>query len=532
MASGFRTWTFGSRLYDLSLGTTSTPPSERTPPNPWLGTSGGYGSGAADFDRPPEMFWPRAGAAGTTGTRRGAASSYQNHDFDWLNHRPAPEAPLMTAERGFFEYWLASFDGWHEGIWGLEILADRLINWLVYYPFITANAAPEFVRACNISLNRQARHLMRCTARPDLGVDRLTSLHGAVLCALSLPALNAQAGARLQALGVEIDRQVNADGGHRDRNPERHLCALARLIHVRQALFRAQMEVPTAIQNAIDRMTPVLRAYRHGDGGLALFNGGGEGDPVFIRRIVELSGSRGRTASSVPHTGFQRLATQRSSIIMDAGAPMPGTAVPGHAGALAFEMSVGKQRVVVNCGGHADMDPRLAEVMRGTAAHSTLVIGDMHSSELDADLGFGERRARDVRAQRREIERNIVVEASHDGYAEALRLVHKRSLYLSAEGDDIRGEDTISGPGGTGFAIRFHLHPDVQASLISSGAAVLMRFGRNRGWRFQASGGSLTLDDSLYFGGGRRRKTQQIVITGTHAPSETTIKWRFHEEIH
>jgi len=527
MVAGLRTWAFCNRLYDLSLGGSSLPPADKTPPNPWWGFAGGYGSGPADIDVPAELFWRLDGVK----NRIASDPQWRRHDFDWLNHRSSPEMPVEPSTRDLISHWMNHFNHWHPYIWRTDVLGDRLVNWLVNYTAITTDTDPEFIRTFNMSLNRQARHLTRWATRPDLTADRIAGLQGSLICTVTLPTMRGHTEASINALRDEIETQINADGGHRDRNPEHHLFALARLLHIRQALYRVQMEIPPFLQNAIDRMAPMLRAYRHGDGCLSLFNGCGEGDRGFIGRILDLSGSRGRAASSAPHTGFHRMATQRSSIIMDTG--IAANSEPGemsHAGTLAFELSVGKQRVVVNCGGPADAATPLAEFFRGTAAHSTLVIGDTHSSELEPAGGFGERRARDVRAQRREIDRNVIVEAEHDGYQAIFGLQHARSLYLAADGADIRGEDTVIGTQSSPrYAVRFHLHPNVQASLTSGGNSILLRFGRNRGWRFRASGGVLSLDDSVYFGTGRRQKTMQIVISGTHQAPETRVKWRFSD---
>ena len=79
------------------------------------------------------------------------------------------------------------------------------------------------------------------------------------------------------------------------------------------------------------------------------------------------------------------------------------------------------------------------------------------------------------------------------------------------------------------FAIRFHLHPDVQVSLLSGGGA-LLRLTKAGGWRLRASGAEISLEDSVYHGGGAERRSQQVVLTGLCPPEGVRVKWALRRE--
>jgi uncharacterized heparinase superfamily protein len=212
---------------------------------------------------------------------------------------------------------------------------------------------------------------------------------------------------------------------------------------------------------------------------------------------------------------------------MDAGAPPPpGLDEHAHAGALSFELSVGKERLVVNCGAYAGPNLSWREASRTTAAHSTVVVEDVNSAELLPGGGIGARPTR-VTAQRREQDGNVWIDAEHNGYARAFGLVHKRRLFLAAAGDDLRGEDTLEGPGHRKIAVRFHLHPQVKASVVPNGT-VLLRSAGGSGWRMRAAGGVTNLQESVYLGiGGEIRRTEQIVISAVTRGEGAQIKWAF-----
>ena len=198
-----------------------------------------------------------------------------------------------------------------------------------------------------------------------------------------------------------------------------------------------------------------------------------------------------------------------------------------------MEISIGKERLITNCGARPGNREPWAAVQRSTAAHSTLVVDDTNSSEILPDGTFG-RRPEQVGTARDEDDGSHWVTARHDGYVPVFGLTHERRVYLAAGGDDIRGEDVLTRAGGTpprvgrGFALRFHLHPAVQASLVQNGSAVLLRLPSGAGWRLIAEGGTLSLAESIYLGTPDDvRRTEQVVVSGTLNNDTTAarIKW-------
>src|SRR5262249_30901505 len=160
----------------------------------------------------------------------------------------------------------------------------------------------------------------------------------------------------------------------------------------------------------------------------------------------------------------ERLVANRTLVLVDSGAPPPpGLDRHAHAGTFSFEMSIGRERLIVNCGAHPG-DPQWGFALRMTAAHSTATVDDTNSSGVLADDGLA-RRPENVSCRREETDGNVWLDMSHDGYSEPFGLTHRRRLYLAASGEELRGEDRFTGPGAERFAVRFHLHPQVQASI-------------------------------------------------------------------
>jgi uncharacterized heparinase superfamily protein len=105
------------------------------------------------------------------------------------------------------------------------------------------------------------------------------------------------------------------------------------------------------------------------------------------------------------------------------------------------------------------------------------------------------------------------------------RLRPMTRFFVMADGGDLRGEDALYRPVEDGppedvdrrlrFAIRFHLHPDVRASLSRDNMSALLVQPNGDGWRFRTDGGPLTLERSVYLAAGAPpQRSQQIVIFG------------------
>ena len=459
------------------------------------------------------------------------------HGFEWLADLRADGSPAARERaRALIAGWIERHGDWSPLAWRGDVLGRRLTSWLAEHEFFSAGVGKDFDVPFLCSLARQARHLDRVArlggaALGPAGHGRIGTLVASVHTAACLAGGRGRLAKAVALLLREVDRQVLPDGGHYQRSPAIQLAVLRELIGVRQLLIAGRHAVPSGLQRAIDRMAPMVRFFRHGDRRLALFNGTSEGSAAEIDGVLVLTDADGKAPPGAPHTGFQRLEAGRALVIADTGLPPPPESDGcAHAGTLSFELSYGNERLVVNCGARPHARGEWLAAQRATAAHSTLVLADANSSEVSPSGHLG-RRPRHVLCRRDEAEGAMLIDASHDGYAAPFGALHRRRLYLSPQGEDLRGEDQLARvrPGERlPFAIRFHLHPDVQISLVHDGKAALVRLPSGAGFRFDASGGRLALEESIYFGAeAGARRSEQIVVASTLAGEEALVKWSF-----
>jgi len=450
------------------------------------------------------------------------------HDFQWLADLAAVGSDgAWQAARAWTAEWLGAFRIFDRIAWRADVVGNRLFSWLEYLDRLVVDESlrPPLFEA----FARQTRHLLRRAHREGAGLPRLAALRGLV-AALATLGTERSLARTLQNVARELELQILADGGHATRSPEAALTALRYVVDMRAALVASHNEIPGAVQQAIDRSAPMLRFFRHGDGGFGLFNGTNENDPALIDRVLARADAKGRAPSTAPYTGFERLRAGHSLVLFDCGKPPPAR-FDGevHAGTLAFELSYGRDRLVVNCGAYHGPSAEWRMAMRATAAHSTLIASETSTMEFRAD-GSVASGPQEVTSMRAEDAGAQWVAASHDGYKKKFGLTHARQLFLAADGEDLRGEDRLTGKAGQSFVIRFHLHPNVQASLTQDGNAVLLRLPGGIGWRLRTQGAVLSIAESIYLGTGSVKKTRQVVLDGHVGTGGAIVKWAIRRE--
>ncbi|QOF69555.1 heparinase II/III family protein [Aminobacter sp. SR38] len=466
------------------------------------------------------------------------------HGFRWLRHMRAAGTELAAANaRALVSDWIALHGSRISGIaWEPATTAKRVIAWLQHSSVVLQGAEFAFYRSFLRSLAMQIRYLRSMSPEMPDGKDRLRARVALAFAALSLPAPVSALRSATRNLAEELDRQILPDGGHISRNPMAVLEILADLLPLRHTYANQAEQPPLALINAVERMLPALRFFRHQDGSLARFNGMGATIHDRIVAILRHDDTAGSPPLHATHSGYERLAMGGTTVIADTGtAPPIDVSNQAHAGCLAFEMSSGRQHYIVNAGidtyGAADLRP----LARATAAHSTVTINDTssasfaHSQRVSGVLGsplFGGPKS--VPTQRLDRPGIHGFVARHDGYAQRFGLHHERELSLSAGGSILSGCDRILRAGKTPIkndgrdlvTIRFHVHPDVQLFRDQKERLVLTGPDIDT-WVFTSPDVASEVEESIYFAGlGGPRRSRQIVLS-FKASEISEVHWQF-----
>jgi uncharacterized heparinase superfamily protein len=464
--------------------------------------------------------------------------------FGWLRHLRAADTALTRANaRALVDDWLSNPNYKRPLARRADVLARRVISLLSQAPLVLGDTDSKFYRRYLRGLSREIRYLRSAMIDIADGVPRLQVLIALCYASLCLADQANHIRTAARKLSEELQRQILPDGGHISRNPGALIELLTDLLPLRQTFAARNIAPPPALLNAIDRMMPMLRFFRHGDGNFALFNGMSGTPSDVLATLLAYDDTHGTPMANMPHTGFQRLDAGNTVVIVDAGpSPPPNVSHDAHAGCLSFELSSGTSRIVINCGMPSTGRDNWRSFARGTSAHSTLICHETSSCQF-VELSAMKRLLQGapivsgpttVESYREAVANGTLLTTSHDGYLDRFGVIHRRVLMLAPDGTRLDGEDTLtlasdsrSKRQETDYALRFHLHPAVKASRLSDARGVMLVLPNRDVWTFEALDDKVELEDSVFLAGndGPRRTSQIVIRQDSHHVS--SIRWSF-----
>jgi len=463
--------------------------------------------------------------------------------FTWLRHLgAAPNGTTRAMARQLVADFLQSAVRYSPPALEPVVTSRRLQAWLSQAPMVLEGADRAFNRAFLRSLNWQCRYLLQVGPKGRDGLPHLLCAVAVMQASLCLSNRGALRRCALRWLARELSRQVLPDGCHVSRNPQALIELLLDLLPLRQSFAASNLVPPPEVLGAIDRMMPMLRFFRHTDGALAAFNGMGYTQAHLLTKLLLYEETRGRPMRSAPHGGYQRIEAAGAVLLVDAGRPPPAAmAQEAHAGALAFEFSADQTRIVVNCGSPGAGREVWRDLARQTAAHSTAVVASISSASfapqalqtglIGRPIVAGPTK---LTANREEGPDETRLELRHDGYRPRFRLMHRRSLSLSARDGALRGSDQFERPDGRPWrgsqpvVVRFHIHPAVKVVPGSGPNEIRLLLPNGRSWLFSSGDAVPTIEESVHFANpeGPRRCTQiTLSLPSPRSAAKTSLSW-------
>ena len=464
----------------------------------------------------------------------------QLQGFSWLRDLAAAASREKGARlaEAMVGRWLIAHGTKPDEAWAPHLWGERILFWTAYAPYILSSADSGYRSALLNTLARGARHLDSNADKAAAGLDRITAWCGVVAAGLlvqgGVPRVaRGEAGLARALTSAQFD-----DGGLISRSPFEQVLLVDRFGLLRSCYLAAKQTLPDGIEAAAQASLAALHGVTMGDGALSSWQGCNPGEASRLTALIEGCGLRARPLRQARGWGYQRMSALGTILVLDAAPPPPSKmAEQGSASTLAFELSDGGQRLVVNCGGPGplptELPGELVQGLRTTAAHSTLVLSDTNSTNILADGSLG-KGVEDVTIDRTEDNDASRLEASHDGYVRAFGLVHKRSLMLGNDGKELRGADQLQPRGrkkirqSAAYAVRFHLAPGIEATVTADGMGAILRSKGAPPWNFRCRGGNLATEESLWIDGrGQPRRTTQLVVVGEVSALGGEIGWQF-----
>ena len=266
--------------------------------------------------------------------------------------QPASGAPRWP--RSSSSKWLAAHaDTVGERAWRADLWGRRILFWTAYAPYILSSRDSAYRSVLLNTLARGARHLDKAADKARPGLARITAWAGVIAAALVVQGGPARLGRGEAGLLRALAASLHDDGGLVSRSPAEQLRLVELLAQLSAVYYRRR-----------------ARHARGGGGGLVRRGRRLARSHARRRGAVELAGRQhgGRSAGSPPRSRAAECAPARCasraagaisgsrrrapSLLFDAAPPPPTRAFAGGcASTLAFELSEGPNRLVVNCGG-------------------------------------------------------------------------------------------------------------------------------------------------------------------------------------
>lgn len=473
---------------------------------------------SADWDRPEwSQLW-----------------RYNLHYFDDLDGIGAQTR--HTLQQQWIQRWIAENPAPHGTGWDAYPLSLRIVNWIKW----GASGGTLDQRALD-SLALQARVLGQKLEYHLLANHLFVNAKALVFCAARFAGSEADAWMRkgLAILDEELHEQFLADGAHFELSPMYH-CAL--LWDLLDMLYLARISGNTHLQAkekewrvVASRALAWMDAMCLGDGQISFFNDAAfeiAPEPRAVREYAWLLGIQatpqkvlhpvGMTMQRLADSGYVRIDWPDATAILDV-ARVGASYQPGHAHAdtLSFELSLGTHRVFVNTGTSQYGTGSERQRQRGTAAHTTVIVDDIDSSEVWAGFRVA-RRAYPIGYTEDRADDHVRVTCAHNGF---MRLrgspIHKRTWDARARALTVI--DQISGKFRHAQA-RYHLHPDIRAEITDGVASLVLPDGRSV--TVQAKGGAMMVETSTWHPKfGVSCPTQCLTITFSGPQVTVTVHW-------
>ena len=467
------------------------------------------------------------------------AFAVELHRFSWLPSLLSQGDEGAHEAMRLFLLWQRTFRAWTPFTWGEEVLPRRLINLSVAARRMAAQASPDETVVFGQSLAEQGRHLSR------LGQNQAWQAQKAVALTLLGCVLSGRVGdgfrkAGLRLLPRALKRSILADGTPASRSPEQGLDLLYDLLLVEDALSQRGMALPDFLRANVDRLARFVRTLSHPDGGLVAFQGSEGLLEEQVAPALVHDHSPSPTPMFLEHGRFHRLLGRSLSVFVDSGEARAGDF--GHAACdypMAFEVSGGRDRLIVSPGWSPaqceHQEYRVAGIGNTLCLAESPILSPVPArwGEL-LDFALEGTRYK-VRSRRVEAEDSgTLLEMEHEGWKPKFGLKHERRLYVDANRDELRGEERLTPlpvkgqlPETAPFAIRFLLHPEVQASLARDKKSVLLRGPGGRGWWLRHDAPTVALEEGTVFEKGVARKTSVIVLRGgARRDTPVRVRWK------
>ena len=451
------------------------------------------------------------------------------HSFMWIKDiRKVGTDQARIFVRQKIVSWIEESDYLNSAIWNNEVLSKRIFYLLTNLSFFFETADENFQKKFSNNINKQCILLFRKYKRPEQLQNNIFAVKSMILSSMCFRNLKVNYELSIKFLRFIIDNTLK-EGMHYLRSPSDHFYFLCSLLDIKNFIGNLNKEIPPYLNQIIDEMGSILYFFKIGDGNLAIFNKYEFISKNKINNVLKKIGHKYRLPKVYECNGFKRVSKNKLIFIMDCGKP---TKEQTQAGTLSFEFSHFTEKIVVNCGSPFINNKDWNDAMRSTAAHSTLNINEINSSDIFFNKDTTTRIA-DVYSEQFEKDDSVWINSFHEGYKKLFGITHLRSIHIDLNNYIIRGEESFKYEkksvleNKSKYFLRFHIHPSIKLNVTTSRKKVVLKLRNNTGWEFICSEPIIQIEDGIYLGENKVVQPNHHILLSNKISKKKTIKWLF-----
>lgn len=395
---------------------------------------------------------------------------YQLHYFDDLNAVGA--ASRRAWHRVIMDRWIAENPLGSVVAWDPYPISLRVVNWIKWQ----VSGAGELTVRDLASLAQQVRYLLARLEHHLLGNHLLENYKTLLIAGCFFSGAEAE-GWRdrgLRGLRAQLEDQILPGGAHNELAPMYQAIIAEGMLDAVNFLRCFGFKPPAWLVDTACRMVGWGVSIAQPDGDWPQFNDtalGAAARPGELVAYLSRLGLEARVPDGELPVAFARVAFGDWTLVADVGGLGPDhNPGHGHADNLTYELSIAGRRVVVDTGVSTYEVNAIRARERSTAAHNTVEIDGLDSSEVWGSFRVG-RRAYSRRLNVGDPAASLVAE--HDGYRHLPGgPIHQREWRWSGRRLEIH--DLIRTRGSHHIVAHVHLHPDYNPALCADGSCAVL----------------------------------------------------------
>ena len=463
------------------------------------------------------------------------------HNFLWLSRLDRKNSKTFT--KNIINSWINIFFNYHPNTWDMEITARRIIAWSSNTDITLEDSDKEYKKKFFISLIKQSNFLSKNIGNLFDEPSKIICCAAIILSGMIFEKNNSNYKIGIKELEKVIKNYFDELGFPKSRNPEDVFICLKYLILIREWLKEGQKSIPDFLNDIIGKCGNCYVMLSCGNKQFPLFNGATEINykdyDIFLKNLKYKFTNKNHSIADLV-----KIKKKKFEFYIDCGNPPPSIYAKYYqAGCLSFELISNKQKIICNSGYGKYLSPKLTELSRSTAAHSTLYINDTSSCIFHKNDFTNRIYGSSLISKHRVINKNYTedknfysISASHNGYEKKFGYTHTRSIKISRERDEIFCHDELkktknySGP--LNYFIRFHIYPDTKIVKTMAGNSVLISLSNGEGWSLLSKTNNFEIEKNIFLGNKNKIINNEcIFISGNIDKEIVSVKWKIERVI-